>query len=337
MFVDRARIFVKAGNGGDGCLAFRREKFVPKGGPSGGDGGNGGSVILVASRHLNTLVEFRFKQHFRAGRGAHGEGSNRHGKDGEDLRILVPVGTQVLREEGADLLVDMIEDGQTVVIAQGGRGGRGNSNFATSTNQAPRRVEPGRSGEELTLILELKVLADVGLVGFPNAGKSTLISSISAARPKIADYPFTTLTPQLGVVSLDEYQSLVVADIPGLIEGAHAGTGLGDQFLRHVERCRALLHLVDVSGLGPEDPAVAVETVNRELELYGSGLLGKPQILVASKLDSADPDRLERLEAYARTRDLELLRISAVSGSGLGELRKVLFRFCPTGAAAGES
>lgn len=320
---------MKGGNGGDGCLAFRREKFVPKGGPSGGDGGRGGSVILCASRHLNTLVAFRFKQHFRAGRGRHGEGSNRHGKDGDDLRIEVPVGTQVIREDSGELLMDLVEHGQWAVVARGGRGGRGNSNFATATNQAPRRTEPGRPGEEFTLVLELKVLADVGLVGYPNAGKSTLISVLSAARPKIADYPFTTLTPQLGVVALDEFKSLVIADIPGLIEGAHQGTGLGDHFLRHVERCRALLHLVDVSGLGPDDPVQALQTVNRELELYDSALVNKPQVLVAAKLDAADPGRIAALERHAQDAGMELIRISAVSGAGLAELRAVLFRFCP--------
>lgn len=328
MFVDRARIYVKGGDGGNGCLAFRREKFVPRGGPSGGDGGRGGSVILRASRHLNTLVAFRFQQHFRAERGGHGEGSNRHGKDGADLVVEVPVGTQVFEEETRCLLADLVEDGQEAVVAQGGRGGRGNANFATATNQAPRRTEPGQPGEARTLILELKVLADVGLVGYPNAGKSTLISVLSAARPKIADYPFTTLSPQLGVVAFDDFRSLVIADIPGLIEGAHAGTGLGDQFLRHVERCRALLHLVDVSGLGPEDPVQAVHTVNRELELYNPALLRKPQILIASKLDAVVPERLQALEEFARSAGIELLAISGVSGQGIPELRAALLRFC---------
>ncbi len=328
MFVDFARIYVKGGDGGNGCIAFRREKFVPRGGPSGGDGGQGGSVILRASRHLNTLVAFRFKQHFQAERGGHGEGSNRHGKDGADLRIEVPVGTQVYEEETRCLLADMVEDGQEAVVAQGGRGGRGNAHFATATNQAPRRADPGRPGESRTLILELKVLADVGLVGYPNAGKSTLISVLSAARPKIADYPFTTLSPQLGVVAFDDFRSLVIADIPGLIEGAHAGTGLGDQFLRHVERCRALLHLVDVSGLGPEDPVQAVQTVNRELELYNPALVSKPQILIASKLDAVIPERLQALQEYARACGLELLGVSGVSGLGIQELRAALLRFC---------
>jgi GTPase len=332
MFVDRARIFVKGGDGGNGCVAFRREKYVPRGGPSGGDGGHGGSVILRANPHLNTLIDFRYRQHFRGGRGGHGEGSKRRGKDGESVVVEVPIGTQVYREDSGELLADLVEPGQEVKVARGGKGGRGNSNFATPTHQAPREFEPGGPGEELSLILELKVLADVGLVGFPNAGKSTLISVLSAAQPKIADYPFTTLSPQLGVIGFEDYRSLVLADIPGLIEGAHEGTGLGDRFLRHVERCRALLHLVDVSGLGPKDPGEAIQTVNRELDLYRSELLEKAQIVLASKMDAVDPGRLTRLEEVCGREGWELMKISAATGQGIQELRNRLYRFCEADA-----
>lgn len=324
MFVDRAKIYVKGGDGGDGCLAFRREKFVPKGGPSGGDGGKGGDVYLVTTPHLNTLLPLRYQQLYRAGRGTHGSGNRRHGKNGEDIRIEVPVGTEVRDEASGQLLCDLSEPEQSFLVARGGMGGRGNARFATSTNQAPRRAEPGRAGEEKTLLLELKVLADVGLVGFPNAGKSTLISVISAARPKVGDYPFTTLSPQLGVVSYDDYKTFVVADIPGLIEGAHQGSGLGDQFLRHLERCRLLVHLVDVSQLGPVDPVEACESVNEELRLYDQRLGGKPQLLVATKLDAVDPERLKRLQQYCREKRTELYEISAATGQGIFRLKKAI-------------
>ncbi|MGW8178210.1 MAG: GTPase ObgE [bacterium] len=326
MFVDRAKIYVKAGDGGNGCLAFRREKFVPKGGPSGGNGGKGGDVVIESTEHLNTLLPFRYKRHFKAPRGGHGSGNNRQGKSADQVVIQVPVGTQVIDESVGVLLFDFVEANQRFVVARGGQGGRGNAAFTSSTNQAPQRWEEGGAGEEISLRLELKVLADVGLVGYPNAGKSTLISVMSSAKPKIADYPFTTISPNLGVVALDNYEALVMADIPGLIEGAHSGIGLGDQFLRHVERCRFLLHLVDVSGLGPDDPALAVTSVNGELGLYDLTLLDKPQLVVASKMDAVEVDKLKRLEGYCSKNDLELFAISAVSGKGIEELKRALAR-----------
>ncbi len=321
MFVDHARIYIKAGSGGNGCLAFRREKYVPKGGPSGGNGGHGGSLYLRSSPHLNTLLSFKYQQHFEAERGRHGEGSNRHGRDGEDRFIDVPVGTQVYDEATGELLFDLDRPDMTVLAAQGGRGGRGNASFATSTNQAPRRVEQGQPGEQNVLVLELKVLADVGLVGYPNAGKSTLISVISAAKPKIADYPFTTLTPNLGVVPYDDYSSFVVADIPGLIEGAHEGSGLGDQFLRHVERTKILVHLIDVSDLGDPDPVHAYRTISHELELYSPELTKKTQIVVASKIDVVNPDRRARLADFCAAGGLLFNEISAATGQGIRELK----------------
>ncbi len=321
MFVDRAKIFIKAGNGGDGCVAFRREKYVPRGGPSGGDGGKGGDVYFRSSSHLNTLLPFRFKQHFKGGRGGHGSGKNRHGKNGQDVFVEAPVGTQVVNDGTGELLFDFTEPGCVELIARGGKGGRGNAAFATPTNQAPRIAQEGKSGDELWVVLELKVLADVGLVGYPNAGKSTLISAISAARPKIADYPFTTLSPHLGVVTFDDHGSVVVADIPGLIEGAHSGTGLGDQFLRHVERCKVLVHLVDVSGLGPDDPVGAIKAINKELSLYDRELLGKKQLIVASKLDSFVSERLTAVEQFCLKQGLRLWKVSAVTGEGLQELK----------------
>src|SRR5579884_1504770 len=280
LFLDEARILVKAGDGGNGILAFRREKYVPRGGPSGGDGGRGGDVILVATEHQNTLLQFSYNPEHRAERGRHGEGSNKTGADGKSIEVPVPVGTVVYDEATGERLFDFTEPGQRFVAARGGRGGRGNARFATSTHQAPTEHEEGRPGEEKRLRLELKLLADVGLVGFPNAGKSTLISRISAARPKIADYPFTTLEPNLGVVSVDD-RSFVVADIPGLIEGAHEGAGLGTQFLRHIERTRLLVHLVDVSDAsGRPDPVKDFEVIMGELKSFGAGLESKPMILV---------------------------------------------------------
>src|SRR5271165_4525470 len=276
MFIDEARILVKAGDGGNGCLAFRREKYVPRGGPSGGDGGPGGDVVLVADEHENTLLKFRFNPEHKAQRGRHGEGSNRTGAEGHSIDLDVPVGTVVYDEATGERLFDFTEPGQRFTVARGGKGGRGNARFATSTHQAPTEHEPGRPGEEKRLRLELKLLADVGLVGFPNAGKSTLISRISAARPKIAAYPFTTLEPQLGVVSLDDFRSFVVADIPGLIEGAHLGHGLGVQFLRHIERTRLLLHLVDVSEMSGRDPAEDFRIVLEELAGFSADLAQKP-------------------------------------------------------------
>jgi GTP-binding protein len=332
MFVDHAKIYIKAGNGGNGCMAFRREKYVPKGGPSGGNGGDGGDVYIRSTTHSNNLLNFKYQQHFTAERGGHGEGSNRHGKAGQDCVIVAPVGTQVYDEATRELICDLDRPEMVVLVAKGGRGGRGNAAFATSTNRAPRRVEPGFAGEEKILLLELKVLADVGLVGFPNAGKSTLISVISAAKPKIADYPFTTLSPNLGVVEYGEYSSFVVADIPGLIEGAHTGSGLGDQFLRHVERTRVLAHIVDVSALGDPDPTHAYETIRRELELYSPKLMEKREVVVASKLDVVDPGRLARLRDYCAAHSLICRPISAVTGEGVKELKDELARCLGEGA-----
>jgi len=322
MFIDEVRILVKAGNGGNGCLAFRREKYVPKGGPSGGDGGHGGDVILVASEHQNTLLKFRFNPEHAAGRGRHGEGSNKTGADGASLEVEVPVGTIVYDEATGERLYDFTHDGERFTVARGGRGGRGNQHFATSTHQAPTEHEPGRTGEEKRLRLELKLLADVGLVGFPNAGKSTLISRISAARPKIADYPFTTLEPNLGVVELPDFRSFVVADIPGLIEGAHLGHGLGVQFLRHIERTRLLVHLVDVSEATGRDPVQDFEIVMAELASFSEELVQKPMIVVASKMDVAqDPGRVDALRKLAACRGLPYFEISSATGLGIERLK----------------
>ncbi len=325
MFIDEAKIRVKAGDGGNGCLAFRREKFVPRGGPSGGDGGKGGDVIMEASERHNTLVHFRFNPEYKAQRGRHGEGSNRTGREGVDVLLKVPVGTIAYDEESGEKVHDFTHPDERVVIARGGRGGRGNAQFATSTHQAPQEHEEGRPGEERVLRLELKLLADVGLVGYPNVGKSTLISRISAARPKISDYPFTPLEPHLGVVGAGDVRgerSFLVADIPGLIEGAHAGVGLGTQFLRHVERTHLLVHLVDVSdGSGRPDPAKDAEVILKELASFGAHLEQKPMILVASKIDVANKEKLAGLKLYARKKKLDLVAISAVTGKGIEELK----------------
>jgi GTP-binding protein len=326
MFIDRARIHVRGGNGGNGILAFRREKFVPRGGPSGGDGGRGGSVFIESTEGMNTLLHFRYNPEHVAGRGKHGEGSKRHGADAEDIVIKVPVGTLVMDEITGDVIHDFANAGERVLVASGGRGGRGNAQFATPTNRAPRYHEDGKEGEERWLVLELKLIADVGLVGLPNAGKSTLISRISAARPKIADYPFTTLEPNLGVVDLGDYKTFVVADIPGLIEGAHTGAGLGDRFLRHVERTKLLLHLVDVSGLA-QDPIADYQTVARELEAYSPEVAAKPKIAVATKLDALDdPSRLEEFRQFCERESLEFQSISAAAGNGLKELLRAVER-----------
>jgi GTP-binding protein len=321
MFIDRVKIKIKAGDGGNGVTAFRREKFVPRGGPSGGDGGRGGSIWLEADEGLNTLLHLRYNPEHKAERGRHGEGSNRHGKDGDDAIIKVPVGTQIFNAETNDLLFDFTEAGQRFLAAKGGKGGWGNSHFATPTRRAPKFHYTGRPGEEKELQLELKLIADVGLVGFPNAGKSTLISVISAAKPKIADYPFTTLEPNLGVVDLGDYKTFVVADIPGLIEGASEGAGLGDRFLRHVERTKLILHLVDVSSLSGRNPVEDYEIINRELANYNQDLAQRPQIVVATKLDALDePERLESLREKARADGKEFLEISSVANQGTKEL-----------------
>jgi len=321
---------VKAGDGGNGCLAFRREKFVPHGGPSGGDGGRGGDVILVASPHHNTLLHLRFNPEHKAERGRHGEGGNRKGRDGESVEVAVPTGTVVYDAETGDLLHDFTVNGDKFIVAHGGRGGRGNARFATSTHQTPTEHEDGKPGEEKRLQLELKLLADVGLVGFPNAGKSTLISRVSAARPKIADYPFTTLEPNLGVVSvgsdLANPKTFVVADIPGLIEGAHEGHGLGIQFLRHVERTRLLVHLVDVSEATGRDPVHDFDVVMGELRSFSDAMAEKPMIVVATKLDAAqNPARIKALEKHAKKLGLPFRKISSVTGEGVEELKRAMW------------
>jgi len=335
MFVDEVDIHVAAGHGGRGCLAFRREKFVPRGGPSGGDGGHGGSVFVVASPHTNTLINYRFHPETNAERGQHGQGSNCTGQTGADLELPVPIGTLVYEKTGDAvqpyrLLADLANEGERVLVARGGRGGMGNARFATSTNRAPRKVQPGEPGEEKDLRLELKLLADVGLVGFPNAGKSTLISVVSAARPKIADYPFTTLTPNLGVVQLSGDRSFAVADVPGLIEGAHRGLGLGHQFLRHLERTKVLVHVVDVSGAAGRDPVDDLETVREELRLFQPTLAAKPQLVAANKMDAVDPGDnaadVTRLGERAAALGLPFFRISAVTGAGVPELLEAMWR-----------
>ncbi|MBI4484533.1 MAG: GTPase ObgE, partial [Acidobacteria bacterium] len=331
MFVDEVDIHVEAGAGGRGCLAFRREKFVPRGGPSGGDGGHGGSVFVVASAHTNTLINYRFHPEFSAERGQHGMGSNCTGRNGADLELAVPIGTLVYEktddpEHPWRLLADLAAEGQRVLVAKGGRGGMGNAQFATSTNRAPRRVQPGLPGEIKDLRLELKLLADVGLVGFPNAGKSTLIARVSAARPKIAAYPFTTLTPNLGVVSLSGDRSFVLADVPGLIEGAHRGQGLGHQFLRHLERTKVLVHLVDVSSETGRDPVSDLDTVRRELRLFQPSLAAKPQIVVANKMDAVDdPHRVAALQRRAAELELPFFRASGVTGAGIPEVLEAMW------------
>ncbi|MGA2352210.1 MAG: GTPase ObgE [Terracidiphilus sp.] len=352
MFIDQAKIRVKAGDGGNGCMAFRREKFVPRGGPSGGDGGRGGDVIMVSSQRHNTLIHFRYNPEHKGQRGEHGLGSNCSGLDGKSVTLQVPVGTSLYDQDTGELIHDFSEPDEEVVIAKGGRGGRGNQHFATSTHQAPREHELGRAGEERNYRLELKLLADVGLVGYPNAGKSTLISRISAARPKIADYPFTTLEPNLGVVTVGEepdQESFVVADMPGLIEGAHLGSGLGTQFLRHIERTRLLVHLVDVSDAsGRPDPVEDFKVINKELASFTSStvnkeydafadapdepfkpehpLANKTMIVCATKIDSANPDKLKKLAAHVKRRKLEFHAISAVTGEGIDELKWSLAR-----------
>jgi GTPase len=330
VFVDEAKIFVKAGDGGNGCVAFRREKYVPRGGPSGGDGGHGGNIYLEANPNDNTLLRYRYNREFKADRGRHGEGSNCTGHSGQDMILQVPVGTLAFDDQSGAVIADLATPGQRILIAHGGRGGRGNQHFAKPWHQAPREHEDGFPGEERHLRLELKLLADVGLVGYPNAGKSTLISVISAARPKIANYPFTTLEPNLGVVNADGGtgghgselgRTFVVADLPGLIEGAHLGAGLGIRFLRHVERTRLLVHLIDTSDSNVDDPVHSFEIINGELEAFSASLIEKPMIVVATKLDATtDRTRLEALRDFCKLRKLEFHSISAVAGDGVKEL-----------------
>ena len=324
-FIDEVKIYVKAGDGGNGIRAFRREKFVPMGGPSGGDGGRGGDVILEASRHYNTLFHLRMNPQHDAERGRHGEGSNRTGRNGKSVVVKVPIGTIVYDWDTGQQFHDFTEDGETFVVAKGGRGGRGNQHFATPTHQAPEEHEDGHPGQAFTLRLEMKLLADVGLVGFPNAGKSTLISRLSAAKPEIAPYPFTTKEPVLGVVSMDEFgnETFVMADIPGLIEGASEGHGLGITFLRHVERTRVLLHLIDVSEFNEKLPVEAYHIIQNELASFSDLLIAKPQIVVATKLDSAqDPERLAEIENFCQAQGLRFQAISAATGQGLVDLKR---------------
>ncbi|WP_395666872.1 GTPase ObgE [Methylocella sp.] len=320
-FLDVAKVHIRSGDGGAGCLSFRREKFIEFGGPDGGDGGRGGDVVARCVNGLNTLIDYRFQQHFKARTGGHGMGKNRAGGRGADAVLNVPLGTQIFEEDGETLVADLTEEGQSVVLARGGNGGFGNAHFKTATNQAPRRVNPGQDGEERTLWLRLKLIADAGLVGLPNAGKSTFLSTVSAARPKIADYPFTTLHPQLGVVSCSG-REFVLADIPGLIEGAHEGVGLGDRFLGHVERCRVLLHLV---GADCEHAGKAYKTVRRELEAYGGDLAEKPEIVALSKIDAVDAETLKqqmmRLKRAARRTPL---RLSAAAHMNVDEALRAL-------------
>jgi GTP-binding protein len=320
VFIDQVKIYVKAGDGGDGCVSFRREKYVPRGGPNGGDGGDGGSVVLRASGQLSTLVDLGYQQHYRVRRAEHGQGKDCHGKNSPDMVIAVPVGTVVRDAITEEVLADLTREGETVEVARGGKGGRGNARFATPTHRAPREAEPGRPGEERWLILELKLLADVGLVGLPNAGKSTLISRISAARPKTADYPFTTLTPHLGAVSYDD-RSFVVADIPGLIEGAHLGKGLGTRFLRHIERTSYLLFMVDIAQDAPEDPVRTLEILIEEVSSYGHNLKGKPFSVLAAKTDvKGNANNLSGLEDHCRRKGYDLHRASSVTGEGIRDL-----------------
>jgi len=330
-FVDEASIRVKAGAGGNGAIAFRREKFVPKGGPSGGDGGDGASVVLVVDEGLSTLLDFRYRHEFDAPAGANGANKDKYGRGGEDIVLRVPPGTQVFDDATGALIGDLRAHGERLVVAQGGRGGRGNIHFATSTDRAPRKAEPGTPGEERTIRLELKLLADVGLLGFPNVGKSSLIARISAARPKIADYPFTTLVPNLGTVGLSGERSFVVADIPGLIEGAHAGAGLGDRFLRHLDRTRLLVHLLDASSGDPErTPLRDYEAMNRELALYDPALAARPQLVVLNKIDLSDVrKRAKQIAAPFTRRGIKLAAISAATGEGTAELLESIWRALP--------
>ena len=322
MFFDEAKIYVKAGDGGNGCVSFRREKYVPLGGPNGGDGGRGGDVYLVANPHLNTLVAFKHRVHFKAQRGGHGKGKGQKGRQGDDLFVEVPLGTVVRDADTGEFIADLTEEGQKALVAKGGQGGRGNAAFATPTNQAPRIAERGAPGQEHWLYLELKLIADVGIAGVPNAGKSTLLSVVSAARPKIADYPFTTLEPSLGVVALDDYASLVMADIPGLIEGAHAGAGLGHEFLRHIERTRMIIHLLDGAS---SDPLSDYEKINQELALFDPELARKPQLVVLNKMDLPQAQAAwPSVEEAMKARGQKAVSISAVTGEGIRDMLRTV-------------
>lgn len=319
MFVDTARIVVQAGGGGRGCVSFRREKHVPRGGPNGGDGGDGGSISIEASRSYRTLIDQRYQQLYRAERGEHGRGKGQHGAAGRDLIIKVPLGTVIRDADTGEILADLVEEGQRALVAKGGKGGRGNARFATPTRQAPRIAEPGTPGEARTILLELKLIADVGLVGLPNAGKSSLLAAFSAARPKIAAYPFTTISPNLGVVDVPPFGGFVVADIPGLIEGAAAGAGLGIRFLRHIERTRLLVHVVDVSESGG-DPVASLTTVEQELAAYDPALLRLPRIAAGNKVDLPHAEGLSRLQALCASRGIRLVPVSALTGEGVPAL-----------------
>ena len=322
-FLDQAKVFIKSGAGGAGCVSFRREKYIEYGGPNGGDGGRGGDVVVEAVQGLNTLIDYRYQQHFKAKRGIHGMGQNRTGADGEDSVLRLPVGTQVFEDDNETLIADLTEVGQRVVLARGGRGGMGNAHFKSSTNQAPRHAQPGEEAVEKWVWLRLKLIADAGLVGLPNAGKSTFLSATSRARPKIADYPFTTLHPQLGVVGIDEHE-FVLADIPGLIEGAHEGQGLGDRFLGHIERCRVILHLIDGADMTVAD---SYKTIRRELEEYGAGLDEKPEIIAINKTDALLPEFVEEMTAELRAvTDAPIFAISGITGNGVTEVLRALYR-----------
>jgi len=324
-FVDEVEIYVRGGDGGRGCVSFCREKYRPRGGPDGGDGGDGGDVVFVADAGLSTLLDFRFQPHWRAGRGEHGRGKQQYGKRGEDVYARVPCGTLVYDADTGELLADLQQHGQQVVVARGGRGGKGNMHFATPTNQAPRYAQPGTPGEERRLRLELQLLADVGLVGFPNVGKSSLLRRVSAARPRVADYPFTTLVPHLGVVRLDEDLSFVLADLPGLIEGAHEGHGLGDRFLRHVSRTKLLVHVLDVSGLTGRDPVEDFDKINHELAAYDARLAEKPQLVAANKIDLTGARELfEEVKRRLGRRGIRVHPISAATGEGVWELMRAV-------------
>lgn len=326
MFIDYTKIFIKSGDGGNGCISFRREKYVPKGGPNGGDGGKGGDIVFRASAQLNTLVDFTYKRHHKAGRGAHGLGGDKNGKNGNDEIILVPCGSVIKNFETGEIVDELLYDGEEKIILKGGRGGKGNTHFKTSTNRTPRYAEKGKPGEEMTIVIELKLIADIGLVGFPNAGKSTLISKISAAKPKIADYPFTTLKPNLGIVKMHEYDSFVVADIPGIIEGASSGKGLGIQFLKHIERTRVLLFMIDTTNLSPDGKNLLKEykILLKELENYEANLLDKPRIVCFTKIDAISDELKKKLKS-ARTAGIDKIQISSITGENLAGLKDLLW------------